>query len=44
MRKIAPLGQSASDVAYFEVEIDVTDAEASLLQPRISATPTSSPR
>ena len=36
VRKIAPLGQRVQNVTYFEVEIDVTDAEASLLRPRMS--------
>ena len=36
VRKIAPLGERKENVTYFEVEIEVTDDEASLLLPRMS--------
>ena len=36
MRKIAPLGQRVQNVTYFEVEIGITDQDASLLRPRMS--------
>ena len=36
VRKIAPLGQRIQNVTYFEVEIDIVDAEAQLLRPRMS--------
>jgi HlyD family secretion protein len=36
VQKIAPLGQRVQNVTYFEVEIDVTDPDASLLRPRMS--------
>jgi HlyD family secretion protein len=36
VRKIAPLGERVQNVTYFEVEIEVTDPEASLLRPRMS--------
>ncbi len=36
VRKIAPLGERKENVTYFEVEIEVTDDEASLLRPRMS--------
>jgi HlyD family secretion protein len=34
--EIAPLGQRIQNVTYFEVEIDVTDADAQKLKPRMS--------
>jgi HlyD family secretion protein len=34
--KIAPLGQRIQNVTYFEVEIEITDADAALLRPRMS--------
>ncbi len=37
VRKIAPLGQRVQNVTYFEVEIEITDAEAGRLRPRMSA-------
>ncbi|MEM7410716.1 MAG: efflux RND transporter periplasmic adaptor subunit [Myxococcota bacterium] len=36
VREIAPLGQRVQNVTYFEVKIEVTDADASLLRPRMS--------
>ena len=36
VREIAPLGKRVQNVTYFEVEIEVTDPEASLLKPRMS--------
>jgi HlyD family secretion protein len=36
VREIAPLGQRVQNVTYFEVEIEVTDPDASLLRPRMS--------
>jgi HlyD family secretion protein len=37
VRDIAPLGQRQQNVTYFEVEVLVTDPEARLLRPRMSA-------
>jgi HlyD family secretion protein len=37
VRKIKPLGQRQQNVTYFEVEVLLTDADASLLRPRMSA-------
>jgi HlyD family secretion protein len=34
--KIAPLGQRIQNVTYFEVEIEIGDADAELLRPRMS--------
>jgi HlyD family secretion protein len=36
LTKIAPLGQRIQNVTYFEVEIEVVDADAQLLRPRMS--------
>jgi HlyD family secretion protein len=36
VRKIAPLGQRVQNVTYFEVEIGVSDPDATLLRPRMS--------
>lgn len=36
VREIAPLGKRVQNVTYFEVEIEVSDPEASLLKPRMS--------
>ena len=36
VREIAPLGKRVQNVTYFEVEIEVTDPDASLLKPRMS--------
>jgi HlyD family secretion protein len=36
VRKIAPIGTRIQNVTYFEVEIEVTDADAALLRPRMS--------
>jgi RND family efflux transporter MFP subunit len=37
VRHVAPLGQRQQNVTYFEVEVLVTDADAHLLRPRMSA-------
>jgi HlyD family secretion protein len=37
VRQIAPLGQRVQNVTYFEVEVAVTDPQARLLRPRMSA-------
>jgi HlyD family secretion protein len=37
VRKIAPLGQRVQNVTYFEVEVEITDPDAGLLRPRMSA-------
>jgi HlyD family secretion protein len=37
VRHIAPLGQRQQNVTYFEVEVLVTDDDAALLRPRMSA-------
>jgi HlyD family secretion protein len=37
VRDIAPLGQRQQNVTYFEVEVLVTDPDAGLLRPRMSA-------
>ena len=37
VRRIAPLGQRVQNVTYFEVEVEITDPEAKLLRPRMSA-------
>jgi HlyD family secretion protein len=34
--KIAPLGERIQNVTYFEVEIEITDADSDLLRPRMS--------
>jgi HlyD family secretion protein len=34
--KIAPLGKRIQNVTYFELEIEITDADAGLLRPRMS--------
>ena len=34
---IAPVGQRVQNVTYFELELDIEDADASLLRPRMSA-------
>jgi HlyD family secretion protein len=34
--EIAPMGTRVQNVTYFEVEIEITDADASLLRPRMS--------
>jgi HlyD family secretion protein len=34
--EIAPLGQRVQNVTYFELEIEIVDADASLLRPRMS--------
>jgi HlyD family secretion protein len=36
LTEIAPLGQRIQNVTYFEVEIEVVDADAQLLRPRMS--------
>jgi HlyD family secretion protein len=36
VRKISPVGQRVQNVTYFEVEVEVTDADAALLRPRMS--------
>jgi HlyD family secretion protein len=36
VRKISPVGQRVQNVTYFEVEVEVTDADAQLLRPRMS--------
>ncbi len=36
VRKVAPLGQRVQNVTYFEVEVEITDSDASLLRPRMS--------
>jgi HlyD family secretion protein len=36
VRKIAPLGERKQNVTYFEVEIEIADAESALLRPRMS--------
>jgi HlyD family secretion protein len=36
VRKIAPLGERIQNVTYFRVEIEITDADAALLRPRMS--------
>ena len=37
VRDIAPMGERIQNVTYFEVEVDITDADAGLLRPRMSA-------
>ena len=37
VRKIKPLGQRQQNVTYFEVEVLITDPDAGLLRPRMSA-------
>lgn len=37
VRHVAPLGQRQQNVTYFEVEVLVTDADAHLLRPKMSA-------
>jgi HlyD family secretion protein len=36
VRKISPVGQRVQNVTYFEVEVEVTDADAERLRPRMS--------
>lgn len=36
VREIAPLGDRQQNVTYFEVEVDITDPDATLLRPRMS--------
>jgi len=36
VKEIAPLGQRIQNVTYFEVELEITDADAALLRPRMS--------
>jgi HlyD family secretion protein len=36
VRDIAPVGTRIQNVTYFEVEVEITDAEAELLRPRMS--------
>ena len=36
LRHVAPLGKRIENVTYFEVEVDVTDADAARLRPRMS--------
>jgi RND family efflux transporter MFP subunit len=36
VRKISPVGQRIQNVTYFEVEVEVTDADAQRLRPRMS--------
>jgi RND family efflux transporter MFP subunit len=36
VRKISPVGQRVQNVTYFEVEVEVTDADAVRLRPRMS--------
>ena len=36
VRKIAPMGERQQNVTYFEVEIEITDPESTLLRPRMS--------
>ncbi len=36
VRKIAPLGERVQNVTYFEVEVEITDPDATLLRPRMS--------
>ncbi|MEM9173887.1 MAG: efflux RND transporter periplasmic adaptor subunit [Myxococcota bacterium] len=36
VREIAPMGQRVQNVTYFEVKVEITDAEASRLRPRMS--------
>jgi len=36
LRKITPLGKRVQNVTYFEVEVELTDADATLLRPRMS--------
>ncbi len=36
VREIAPLGERKENVTYFEVEIEITDPDSSLLRPRMS--------
>jgi RND family efflux transporter MFP subunit len=36
VRKISPVGQRVQNVTYFEVEVEVTDADAARLRPRMS--------
>ncbi len=37
VREIAPMGQRQQNVTYFEVEVEVVDADEELLRPRMSA-------
>ena len=36
VRKISPVGQRIQNVTYFEVEVEVTDADGAALRPRMS--------
>ncbi len=36
VREIAPMGERIQNVTYFEVKVEITDPEASLLRPRMS--------
>jgi len=36
LRKITPLGKRVQNVTYFEVEVELTDPDATLLRPRMS--------
>lgn len=36
VREIAPMGQRVQNVTYFEVKVEITDPESSLLRPRMS--------
>lgn len=36
VREIAPMGQRVQNVTYFEVKVEITDANAGLLRPRMS--------
>jgi HlyD family secretion protein len=36
VREIAPMGQRVQNVTYFEVKVEIIDAEAQLLRPRMS--------
>jgi len=36
LRKITPLGKRVQNVTYFEVEVELTDTDATLLRPRMS--------
>ena len=36
VREIAPIGKREQNVTYFEVEVEITDADAHLLRPRMS--------
>lgn len=36
VREIAPIGRRIQNITYFDVEVDISDPEASLLRPRMS--------